>query len=446
MAKRRRKRRTRTEHTGVKLLQRERASGTVWLARWTDPDTGKAKEASLTALGRTTHEARREWAIKRSQTLAARRAAIAAGAQLRTETLVTDAVKRWYEANPRLREGTVEAYRLGSDAFVSWAEAQGLRFVEDLRPPHLASFRDHMGTLPRCGLLKGGKRGEHAASSEPLSPVSVNSRLRPVKTLLRYLLRRGLTPELTRDAIQDSLHAFQEPRPRPTCMRPAELKRLVQALERHDCDKHSLTREEKARGLRKGNTLKHDPIAPFVLVVLLSGMRLGEVLGLRRAAVDLDAAPAGEVVLRVGEVKTHHERAVDLSVSPALRRLLRELVLKAGDRPYLFGGAKPWPRSRVEAARRRLVRDYGAPEFTWQGLRSTCGSFLTNAPGIFGAASAYRSAKQLGHSVQVAEKHYTGLVRGIPHKATDLETAMQVAKLLKALAAEPKARGRPKRA
>jgi hypothetical protein len=56
------------------------------------------------------------------------------------------------------------------------------------------------------------------------------------------------------------------------------------------------------------------------------------------------------------------------------------------------------------AAARRLA-NYGAPaRSSWQALRRTCGCDLTNAPGIFGAASAYRSAKQLGHSLAVAEK------------------------------------------
>jgi hypothetical protein len=53
---------------------------------------------------------------------------------------------------------------------------------------------------------------------------------------------------------------------------------------------------------------------------------------------------------------------------------------------------------------------------------------LTNAPGIFGAASAYRSAKQLGHSVAVAERHYLDVMRGIPREARTLEAAMQIEK------------------
>jgi hypothetical protein len=35
-------------------------------------------------------------------------------------------------------------------------------------------------------------------------------------------------------------------------------------------------------------------------------------------------------------------------------------------------------------------------------------------------------SRQLGHSVIVAEKHYAGLIRGIPIEARTLEAAMQI--------------------
>jgi hypothetical protein len=82
----------------------------------------------------------------------------------------------------------------------------------------------------------------------------------------------------------------------------------------------------------------------------------------------------------------------------------------------------------------------GAPEFTWQKLRRTCGCFLTCAPGIFGGASAFMSAKQLGHSVAVAERHYVGVVRGIPPEARTLEAAMGITPQMKAI--EESARSR----
>jgi hypothetical protein len=65
-------------------------------------------------------------------------------------------------------------------------------------------------------------------------------------------------------------------------------------------------------------------------------------------------------------------------------------------------------------------------------LRSTCGTYLANS-NIFGGASAYREAKQLGHSVAIAEKHYLGVVHVDPAAKT-LEAAMGVEeKLLQAL-------------
>jgi hypothetical protein len=67
-------------------------------------------------------------------------------------------------------------------------------------------------------------------------------------------------------------------------------------------------------------------------------------------------------------------------------------------------------------------------------LRSTCATYLTNAPGIFGAATVFMSARQLGHSVMVAEKHYLGVHRGIPKEAHSLEAAMQIEPIVCALA------------
>src|SRR5690606_11963233 len=106
--------------------------------------------------------------------------------------------------------------------------------------------------------------------------------------------------------------------------------------------------------------------------VLLTGMRADEARELRWAAVDLDAEPGGAIRLRPEDVKTKHGRTVDLVVSPALRSILRALRLRSGGAGYVFGGDEPYSRSKIEAARKRLVRSFGAPEFTWQALRSTC--------------------------------------------------------------------------
>jgi hypothetical protein len=66
------------------------------------------------------------------------------------------------------------------------------------------------------------------------------------------------------------------------------------------------------------------------------------------------------------------------------------------------------------------MSEYGAPPFDWQTLRSTCATYLTNAPAIFGAATVFMSARQLGHWVAVAERHYLGVHRGIAAEAKSL--------------------------
>ena len=111
-----------------------------------------------------------------------------------------------------------------------------------------------------------------------------------------------------------------------------------------------------------------------------------------------------------------------LRPGPNRRRGSTSRYLANGGKGPVFGSLRApsrLPRSACQG-------EYAAPEFTWPALRRTCGTFLTNAPGIFGAASAYRSAQQLGHRVQIAEKHYLGVVRGNPRDARTLDAAMQL--------------------
>jgi hypothetical protein len=103
--------------------------------------------------------------------------------------------------------------------------------------------------------------------------------------------------------------------------------------------------------------------------------------------------------------------------------MLAAMQLASGGKGRVF----PLTEDAIRAAGKRLKAEYGAPKsFTWQVLRSTCATYLTCAPGIFGAASAHRSAAQLGHSVTVAQRHYVDLLRGIPREAHTLEAAMQI--------------------
>ncbi len=150
-------------------------------------------------------------------------------------------------------------------------------------------------------------------------------------------------------------------------------------------------------------------------------MRLGETRSLKWSDVD---TAGGEILVRASSTKTKMEKRVDLSMCPTLTALLAKLELQAKDQKLVFGGSKPFPESHAQAIRKRLILTFGAPVFTWQQLRHTCGTYLTCAPGIYKAASVFMSAKRLGHSVVVAERNYLGAVKNISPEAKMLEEAM----------------------
>jgi len=72
------------------------------------------------------------------------------------------------------------------------------------------------------------------------------------------------------------------------------------------------------------------------------------------------------------------------------------------------------------------VNAYSAPARSNSSAQAHVWVLPDERAGIFGAASAYRRAKQLGRSVAVAEKQYVDVVRDIQRDARMLEAAMQI--------------------
>jgi len=178
---------------------------------------------------------------------------------------------------------------------------------------------------------------------------------------------------------------------------------------------------------------------PFVLAGLLTGCRFSELARLRWSDVHLSQ---DEVRLSHKATKTGHGRVVRLDITPLLAEMLTRMQLKADGAEFVFGYVEesagrvpvqhPMRRDIAETARKRMVDKHGAPTFTWHELRRTCGTFLTCAPGIYEGASAYMSAKRLGHSVAVAERHYLGALHSVPKDAETLEAAMEIEQWLSA--------------
>jgi integrase len=79
-------------------------------------------------------------------------------------------------------------------------------------------------------------------------------------------------------------------------------------------------------------------------------------------------------------------------------------------------------------ARARLAdsgdEGYAAPEFTFHRLRATCGTYSVCAS-LHGRGSEHETAQQLGHSIIVAQQHYTGRAKDFSPNAQSLEEAMK---------------------
>ncbi len=414
------------KHPGVVLIRPDADARTWWRARYVDPDSGKTKKVTLDA-SLTTAELRADWAVRKSKALARRRLELEEGAPRATGTALTAAVSRYYEDHPQLRERTTKAYKAATLKLEAWCAAASVASADDLTGPKLVAFRAALVKEPKRAHVVGGKRGERVETPASRSPHTVNRELRSIGTVLSYVRRLGLLPRLSSDELRDALRKLSVSTEQTEYLRPKDLQRLFEAALRHDATTFTATRAEHAGRRPRGSTLRYRPIAPFVAVVLLTGMRFGEAADLEWGQVDVDALdndgkPVGEIYL-TSATKTRQARTVGLEVSPALRKLLAAMKLKSGGEGRVFASSQ----QELRAAERRLKAEYGAPEsFGWQMLRRTCGTYLVNSGGIFGASSAYRSAKQLGHSVEVAERHYVGVVRGIPRDVRNLEAAMQI--------------------
>jgi integrase len=434
-----RKRRKGKAHRGVTLIRPNEKARTGWRARYVDPDLEKkvweTLDPSLDSI-----ELREDWAARKAKALALRALELVGGAPRATGTGLAAAMKHYFDDHPRISEGTLTLYRAATNKFLAWATKNGLESVDDLDKGKLVAFSAVLVKEPKRVCKPGGRRGERATAKTMRSAYTVNKELRSIGAALRYLRRLGFLPKISSDDIKDGLQKLKAPPTRIEYLKPHELQQLLNAALKHDAKTFDETRAEHAGDRSRGTTRKYEPIAPVITTALITGLRVSHLLALDYSDIDLDAVDdngkvVGEITPQGGSA-TKRTGIIGLEISPGLRRLLAAMKLKSGGRGKVFRITE----SECKAALKRLMTKrsddgktliYGAPSgSTWQAFRRTCGCYLTNAAGIFGSASAYRSARQLGHSVQIAERYYVNVVRGIPKSARTVEAAMQIAKQL----------------
>lgn len=440
-----RKRRIRSPHPGVKIKARKGRRS--YRAAFRDPDLNEREVwVTLDPLVLTNDKLREEWAIKKAHTLAKRRMEIENGGARATGLSWKDAFDKYRTIGAtHLTPGSLKDYNTAMNVFTDWAKKVGV-LPDTLTRGTLTEFRSYAFALPKRYSKRGGKRGERGGERErrsvQRSAASVNGDLRVLRTVLGWLHETDRLPKLPLADISRALKRYTEPDEDPVFLAPSQLQKLFKAALAHDVAAFRMTRTEKekygeSRDSPLGTTAKYTPIAPLVMAAVLSGMRLDEMVIIDwRTHVDLDALDfnenmVGEIKLRALDTKTKKKRRVVFDVSPLLRELFVALREANDGRGSVFGIGY---HEAEESMDRLREAPYDAPsQFTWQVCRSTCSTYLVNSPGIYGSAAPFHESKQLGHSQEVAEKSYTGLIRGIRRDVHTLEAAMQIEKECKAV-------------
>jgi integrase len=418
----RRRKHTDPRHRGVKLIPPDGAPGSAarrkqpyWRARYEDPElVGKPDglggfvpvvkfERLPPELQPGTIETRRDWAISKHDKLEGRRKEIAAGAQphYSADDLLVDVFKLYFAGWGQQHRGiTQTAYRHECDNFLAWCATPGVDLIR-VRQLTKGILRTYAGTRvatpldPACG-----RTGQRAKST-------INRELRCLSAVLGEL-RAAEKIHLTRDDIAEGLAKLKESVNKRKFRRAAELRMILDACRRHDA-------MVPARGRRSHSAGR---ALPIVLFVLLTGMRIDEAVWIEWRDITLDDDGHPLITVRAEVSKTGVERVIDTGHSPLLAWIVSGFAGRSG---RLLGVTEP----SATTLRERLIDKHGAPDFTYQELRCTCGTYLTCAPAIWGDAAPFMSARQLGHSVTIAEKHYVGVVK-VSHDAKTTEAAMQL--------------------
>jgi integrase len=157
---------------------------------------------------------------------------------------------------------------------------------------------------------------------------------------------------------------------------------------------------------------RHRMPANIVRLLLLTGARMGEIVGLRREYLDL-----GRGLIRLPDSKTG-AKAIVLS-APA-RLLLAELVRDGAETGYLFPGPRP--------ARGAPVRPYGGLKGFWAGAREAAKLGDTRihdlrhsyaSVGVAGGSSLLIAGKLLGHAQASTTERYSHLADDPVREAAD---------------------------
>ena len=137
-------------------------------------------------------------------------------------------------------------------------------------------------------------------------------------------------------------------------------------------------------------------LAPLVQLAIHTGMRRGELLGLRWQNVDFIRG-----VIHVTQTKTNRDR--DVPMNSAVKRILLDLQRESEGQEFVFVSGKTGVNlTDVKKGFASACTDAGIKDFKFHDLRHTAGTRLADS-----GADAFTIAEILGHATLQMTKRYT---------------------------------------
>jgi integrase len=285
--------------------------------------------------------------------------------------------------------GEAQAMREAPDV-AALAERYKAEHVAKLSP---ASIRDYGSILANDVLPMLGKRKVASVEREHIerlhatiskrAPARANRTLAIVASMFQKAIDWKLRPDNPAKGIKKNREENRE-----RYLSPQELERLTAAL----------------------TSDQNQEAADIFRMLLLSGARRGEVLGLRWEELDLGAGIWNKPASRVKQRKRHR-----LPLSAPLRALLAErLKRREGDTPWVFPGRNGQPRQDLKFAWKRICKAAGVSGLRVHDLRHSHASFLVSA-----GYSLPVISRLLGHSQVSTSARYAHLFDSVEREATE---------------------------
>jgi len=226
----------------------------------------------------------------------------------------------------------------------------------------LAALGKHFGDTPLSQITSWQIEKWKADLRKTLKPNSVNRHI----TIIKHMFKKGIEWGMVKTNPTIGVKRFPEPESKTRFLTEDELERLLLAC-----------KEQK----------RQPWLLPLVTLGVHTGMRRGELLGLRWNNVNLDRG-----LITLQQSKTLKIKAIPINEA-AMEALMWLDKHRYGDHVFMYHWQKPIGKDNVQKSMDRVCSKAGIDDFTFHGTRHTFGSHL-----VMEGVDLVTVSKLMGHT------------------------------------------------